>query len=554
MFDRTIMRLLLSVALVFLARTVHASTIDFMFSGTGSGNLDGQPFTAAAFSIESTADTIQISNSSILPVRSAMVTVPGLGLGTFTDPIDVFDNPHAGYGVAGMIDLNVRDILDIENPVFFSYGLNTSLGPISGASDPANGDPSGYIINSGSGFPTTAGVFTLTSVTSASFQATIVPEPATLTLLGTALLGLGVVYLRRRRAKTILRLLFAAALLASAASARADVFNMGGTISGGTWTGLASLSFVTVGDPGNLPDPATGNAYGSVGYTYQMGKYDVTIAQYVAFLNAVATTSDPYGLYQPDMAKATIAITRSGSPGSYSYVVTGSDSQGVNCPIFGVSWGDAARFCNWLDNGQPTSGTEATGTTETGAYALNGAISYAALMAVPSPSHSGPGAATYFIPSENEWYKVAYYDGSNSTYWLYPTQSNTAPGNTLPDTGNNADYYNNGDTDPTNLLTPVGSFALSPGPYGTYDMGGDVWQWDETAISGSFRGVRGGSWYSPSEYLASSSRIYDSPVQELDIAYGIRVAASVAVPEPASIALLLAGAVALGIWRLRRKA
>jgi hypothetical protein len=98
-------------------------------------------------------------------------------------------------------------------------------------------------------------------------SAPTVPEPATLSLLGTALLGLSVVYLRRRGAQTILRLLFAMALLASAASAQADVFNMGGTISGGTWTGLASLQFVTVGDPGNLPDPNTGNLYGSVNYT-----------------------------------------------------------------------------------------------------------------------------------------------------------------------------------------------------------------------------------------------------------------------------------------------
>ena len=124
--------------------------------------------------------------------------------------------------------------------------------------------------------------------------------------------------------------------------------------------------------------------YGSVSYIYQMGKYDVTVAQYAAFLNAVATTSDPYGLYNSDMATdlPTIAHYPSGSPGSYSYSVTGSDSQGVNCPIFDVSWGDAARFCNWLDNGQPTSGTEATGTTETGAYTLNGGTSDAALMAV----------------------------------------------------------------------------------------------------------------------------------------------------------------------------
>jgi hypothetical protein len=58
--------------------------------------------------------------------------------------------------------------------------------------------------------------------------------------------------------KTTLRLLLAAALVASAVTAQADVFNLGGTISGGTWTGLASLSFVTVGDPRNKADPATG--------------------------------------------------------------------------------------------------------------------------------------------------------------------------------------------------------------------------------------------------------------------------------------------------------
>ena len=56
----------------------------------------------------------------------------------------------------------------------------------------------------------------------------------------------------------------------------------------------------------------------------------------------------------------------------------------------------------------------------------------------------------------------------------------TAPSNILSATGtNNANYYNGDYTDPTNYLTPVGAFADSPGPYGTYDMGGDVWQWNE---------------------------------------------------------------------------
>ena len=197
-------------------------------------------------------------------------------------------------------------------------------------------------------------------------------------------------------------------------------------------------------------------------------------------------------------------------------------------------------------------------TTENGAYALNGATSNAALMAVPSPSHSGAGAATYFLPSENEFYKAAYYDptlnGGAGGYWTYPTKSNTAPINSLvlsPTSDNDANYYNGTYTDPTNYLTPVGIFAASPGPYGTYDMGGDVYQWNEASIAVSFRGLRGGSWDDNSDYLASSVRNFTYPTGEYYGAVGFRVAS---VPEPGSIALLLAGAVAFGIWRQRRNA
>ena len=335
-----------------------------------------------------------------------------------------------------------------------------------------------------------------------------------------------------------------------AGSAQADVFNMGGTYNQatGTWTGAASLEFVTVGDPGNATDPATGSLYGSVGYVYQMGKYDVTIGQYCQFLNAVATTSDTYGLYSPGMATnfSTARITQSGSPGSYSYSVTGSYSQGVNCPIFDVSWGDAARFCNWLQNGQPV-GSEGNGTTETGAYTLNGAVTDSALMGITRNA-----GATYFIPSENEWYKAAYYKGggTNAAYWLYPTQSNSAPGETLPDTGNNANY----DGAILYGLTPIGAFSASPGPYGTYDMGGDVYQWNEaTKDDGSTRGMRGGSWLSPSDYMQST---YPGPPAYPPTAtydyIGFRVA-GLAVPEPASIALLVAGGLCLLAYAWRRR-
>ena len=123
-------------------------------------------------------------------------------------------------------------------------------------------------------------------------------------------------------------------MLLAAVAAHADVFNMP--------DGQTSLTFVPVGNPGNANNPSSN--FGSVGYAYQMGKYDVTVGQYVQFLNAVAAT-DTYGLYNPGMALGSSFQpigSQSGSSGSYSYWVTGSYNKAANCPIFHETWGDAS--------------------------------------------------------------------------------------------------------------------------------------------------------------------------------------------------------------------
>ena len=308
-----------------------------------------------------------------------------------------------------------------------------------------------------------------------------------------------------------------------------------------------TLQTVTIGDPGNPNDTATGSLYGGVGYTYNIGKYDVTLTQYTAFLNAVAAT-DTYALYSASMGTdLNIAgISRSGSSGSYSYAVLGSGQR----PVTYVSWFDAARFSNWLHNGQPT-GLQVAGTTEQGAYTLNGATAGIVLK---------NAGAQDWLPSESEWYKAAYYDpsiaGANK-YWTYATKSNTAPGNIVGGAANQANYFTNlgsnvysvtqsGSYSPTqNYLTDVGAFTGSGSAYGTYDQNGDVFQWND-AVSGSSRGLRGGSWDYGEDNLRASDRFSGDPEIE-DFFIGFRIAT---VPEPTvSVSLILAG----GLMLSRRK-
>jgi formylglycine-generating enzyme len=304
---------------------------------------------------------------------------------------------------------------------------------------------------------------------------------------------------------------------------------------------LAAASAVTIdtapiGNPGNANDPATGSVFGGVAYNYSIDKYDVTVGQYTSFLDAVAAT-DTYSLYNTAMAtNINIAgISRSGVSGSYSYSVIGSP----NHPITYVSWGDAARFSNWLQNGQP-AGAEGPGTTETGAYTLNGAITSAALNAVTRNA-----GATWFIPSDSEWYKAAYYDPrttsqggppSDSHYWNYATGTNTTPTSAPPDsTPNRANFYGasgyavTGSThySSKNYLTDVGAYTASASPYGTFDQTGNVFQWNE-ALIGSIRGIQGGAWSYSAGGLLSSYREVTNTTDEKDV-LGFRVASA---PDP----------------------
>lgn len=313
--------------------------------------------------------------------------------------------------------------------------------------------------------------------------------------------------------------LFSAYLLAvSAASAAIDIHT------------------VLVGNAGNDND-TTG--YGAVNYDYHIGTYEVTNSQYTAFLNATATT-DIYSLYNSSMSTDSLngGIERTGTDGSYSYSVkAGFDNKPVNY----VSFWDAARFSNWLT----------TGGTETGVYNLGGATDLNnASITRDATAWSNGGVA---VASENEWYKAAYYDGDGS-YWRYPTQSDTI-------STDEVNYGNSvvidGGTDGT--VTDVGTYSSNSSYYGTFDQGGNLYEWSDTLRSGDRnRGLRGGSFSGKETGVRSTYRNYnEEPTVEL-VNVGFRVSSLSSlsnlssVPEPSAYAGIL-GCLALALAMTRRK-
>ena len=311
-----------------------------------------------------------------------------------------------------------------------------------------------------------------------------------------------------------------------------------------------TLDMVTVGDPGNAYDTintGTNPNYGAVADSFQIMKYEWTNSQYTDFLNSVAVT-DTYSLYNASMGSdARGGITRSGSSGSYTYA---AKTNMGDKPVNYVSWFDAARVSNWLMNGGTSSSS-----TETGAYTLAGGTSGNA----PAVNNG----ATFYVPTEDRWYKAAYYKGgsTNAGYWDYATQSDSDPTavtagltgiGSSGSTGNFANYDSvaiwNGET---GNVTTVGTNG-GASAYSAFDMSGNVFEWNDlTGAAGSSRGLRGGGWDYDASYLSSSGRDSSGPSFEIDN-IGFRLASPVGVPEPSTWVMGLAG-IACGGWEMWRR-
>ncbi len=304
-----------------------------------------------------------------------------------------------------------------------------------------------------------------------------------------------------------------------------------------------TIDTVPVGNPGNAGQTMPQGTFGAVNYDYRIAKTEVSNAQYVEFLNAAAKT-DPYELYSPPMTSQTWGgIIRNGSPGNYTYAVKpdavgqgpgGSDYKYAQKPVVYVSWYDAIRLVNWLHNGQ------GGGSTETGAYTILGGTPEPA----NGPSITRNADAKWFLPTENEWYKAAYYDGTNAIYYENATASAIHPNNNLPsaDTGNSANFVASGDYTTGNFsypFTDVGAYSQSASAYGTFDQAGNVVEGNETLFAGEQRVRRGGSWANSDIQSQHRSRHFATNHDEF---IGFRVA-TIAIPEPSTLLLNFIGLV-----------
>ena len=297
--------------------------------------------------------------------------------------------------------------------------------------------------------------------------------------------------------------MFAAFTYNIQASAQADTF--------GTSGNEFTIDFVNIGNAGNAAD-TTG--YGAVPYEYRVGKYEIT---------------------QDAITKA----TASGMVGVTAGAWTG------NQPAADISWYEAAAFVNFLN----------TNSGKTVAYNLTFTTSWSMALWSSEQAWTAGGTnlyrnkdAYYFLPSENEWYKSAYYNAAGTNYFLYPTASSNVPTAVASGTNAGTAVYNNAASVPA-IVESAGGLS----PYGTMGQGGNVYEWTESARDGTNnspsenRAVRGGSWVSTEFLLRSSFRSFDGPTVE-DGSIGFRLAS---VPEPSTYALLLMTAAGV-LWMTRR--
>jgi sulfatase modifying factor 1 len=319
-----------------------------------------------------------------------------------------------------------------------------------------------------------------------------------------------------------------------------------------------TIDWVTVGNPGNDPDPATGNLYGAVADVFRIMKFEFTNSQYVQFLNAVDPNgTNPNSIYNVNMgtnARGGISVDTNASAGSkYNPKPDMGDK-----PVNYVSWWAAARVANWLHNG-----AQAYESTDSSASAPQNIGAYTVGTATSGDAVAKNAGALYWVPTENEWYKAAFYNptlnSGDGGYRVYGNGFDDTPEiisanefgvGSAGGVGNFANYlYGSRWNEVVGMVTTVGTNGAAS-YYGAHDMSGNVWEWNDlTGAASPSRGLSGGGWGNTASALSSSGNNAATP-SSASPEWGIRLAA---VPEPSTYCMALAGLACGGYTMFRRR-
>lgn len=318
-----------------------------------------------------------------------------------------------------------------------------------------------------------------------------------------------------------------------------------------------NIDTVLVGHAGNSADPLTG--FGAVSYGYHISSTEVTNTQYAAFLNAADPNGvNPHDVYNPNMTNASgFAVVKGGidfDPGAAPGTMYNPKPNYGDKPVNYVNFYDAARFANWV----------MTGDTENGFYTFTDTNTLASQGTHGPDQHNGVDWVA--LPSENEWYKAAFHknDGATGNYYLYPTGSDSTPTiatatptGDIANPGLNVANYNFGaNWDGTgnlgHLTTVASAGSGSASPYGTFDQGGNIYEWTDTP-TGANRVIRGGSLWLDDNFLRSTSSGFHNPLtQGSSIGFRLSSLGPISVvPIPAAAWLFTTGL--LGLAALNRK-
>ncbi len=265
------------------------------------------------------------------------------------------------------------------------------------------------------------------------------------------------------------------------------------------------IEFVTIGHPGNSPDldnqpnswygpPPNPIPVGDVPYVFRMGKYEIT----------------------RDVVEKANAL---GDLGITLFDMTDAGGNGPEQPATGINWYEAAVFANWLNI---STGHPEAYKFESDSFALWDSGDVGFNPNNPFRNH----LAHYFIPSVDEWYKAAFYDGEATTYHEFATGSDIPPTPVASGTTPGTAVYHQRFPAPSQA-------AGGLSPYGTMGQSGNVWEWEETEFDHSNdrasaeRGLRSGNWDDNAEHISASYRNPFFPwIENQFNSFGFRVAAA----------------------------